>query len=135
MKFDQRITPQIVDKYFSSQEMFVFDFQSKIKYSEDETFFSKEINLYYDQEHPQIPPKFIAMLQEMSVKCPTLNIYTGRFESGLKDQLSSQVLQSRLAKTGSRIIYDDLRRDRIPFSSAATLRKGAKLEIRNNSPL
>ena len=48
MKFDQRITTQIVDKYFSSQEMFVFDFQSKIKYSEDETFFSKEINLYYD---------------------------------------------------------------------------------------
>lgn len=42
--------------------MLVFDFQSKIKSSQSDTFFEKEINLYHDENAPQIAEKFCNLI-------------------------------------------------------------------------
>ncbi len=42
--------------------MFVFDFQSKIKYFLETTLYYREFNLYHDENKPEVALKFQKMI-------------------------------------------------------------------------
>lgn len=110
--------------------MFVFDFQHRIRYHDNNIFYYNEINLYHDEQDKDLPLTFQNMLADKNIECAKLNIYVGNFSKQLKPlKPTNQQLDNTKP-----IVYYKLKRDKLPYTYTATLDfPHSKLEIVNSN--